>query len=399
MASPVSARRNSSTTGPDKVSTGAGAPRETKATESEGSSGPPARRTYYDAATGPRVSLKSVLKAAAIASQLVGADAYRPMILGRDPRAFSVVRGGLMDALDVPVQSVNVVVGPSGYDFARNLVAEGPNGSVLVSSAAAMKQTSDRPELAISLAAMRVEFSRLGLPVTEVDFPVNWSDLASDSQLDLLVLAQPPLDKSKTRRQYPALGSETQNTKLWKAFGEPENVMRIAPAFVKATVAAAHVPNACYDLDMYLFVARNDKGMPVILIHSPCIAENAPPGTLGRAEFLERLGKLNGGDIAIVELSARDFQHRAANSINPQDGLIVFSEPVTTRLTKQLHALGMQTVSMSDFAEGREFGIHCASFELPESGRGSQWQSAPDPRYALNWESETPTGPRLHDEP
>ncbi len=295
------------------------------------------------------------------------AQAYRPLILATDAEARDLIARPLVNALDAPIDFVSVHVGADGYPFPRNLAAEGPGGTMLMSAPETLRNLQSDEALAISAREMAAVLARFHVKVNALPFPVNWANLASDPGLDLLVLAQPQTVDQGPSWQYPARGHESENEQLIDAFGRPGHVMKIAPAKIRPTLTT-RVNDMCYDLDMYLSLFRNVDGEAVALVHSKCIEKNPPAGLVGRADFTRALKALG---VHVVEMSSDDFQRRAANSISDEPGSIVFSEPVSTALKQQLSKLGVKSREMEGFANGREFGIHCATLELPEPGRGT----------------------------
>lgn len=268
-------------------------------------------------------------------------------MLGREQDAFQHVTENLQAALEKPVNLVQVHVGDDGYDFVRNLAATGPNGTMLVSRPEHRAHFGQGQD--VSTTALQSAFSRMKMQVRSLDFAVNFANVCFDQHLDLLVLALPAPLELACSWVHPTLGCEKEIGELVKAFGSPTNVVKFEPAKL--------VKDQCYDLDMFFFLLRNADNKAVALLYSPCIA-----GVEG-AEFKRRLKAL---DIAIVEVSKADFNRRACNSISPEPGQIVFSEPVSKSLTKALEKLRVSSAVLPQFISGREFGIHCLTLELPE---------------------------------
>ncbi|MRD47153.1 hypothetical protein GHT07_07670 [Caenimonas koreensis DSM 17982] len=308
-----------------------------------------------------------MLKAALFSPML--AHAFLPAMLGREQPAFDNVIGHLSVATDKPVDMVRVHIPDDGYDFIRNLAASGPDGTVVMSDPARLAHLRQGQDT--SATAVRTTLSGMHHKVTSLDFPVNFANLAFDADLDLLVLALPAAREPHCSWIHPTLGCNTQIRQLEKAFGAPANVLKFEPS---RTLAQTGVPqgSSCYDLDTYYFMMRNARGEHVALVYPPCIRESpsskaaAKSGSVGRAQAMSMLEEL---DVTIVEVSEADFLRRACNSISPEPGQIVFTEPVSKALRNRLAKLHVESVALEDFAPGREFGIHCLTLELPQQPR------------------------------
>ncbi|CAN5630211.1 hypothetical protein BH11PSE7_BH11PSE7_31910 [soil metagenome] len=317
-------------------------------------------------ATRPRrLSTLKVLATAAVAATLPQAEAGRIAMFssgaqgntGALKEAYRLL-GHEADIVEVPGLP-DIPYGPRGFPFPRNLAAVRRDGTVLMSDPQAYGQLQAHQPRVVSTTSLRDTLRSQGLNIGTTQTPVNWADLAYHPPRGLLVIAE------NFRHSYlcehvlqPARGCESMTSALAQVF-EPAHVMRIENTKLPGQA------NACFDLDMYFSFFLNRRHDTIAMVFPECIAETPETPVMGRQQFLTDLRHQG---IEVITVTRQDFDRKAVNLVSPAPGLVVFSGKVSDQLKKQLEDLGVNSTDATSFGQGRDFGVHCLTLEIPSPG-------------------------------